>query len=108
MIWVTVVLVVLAMGGIALVAAGRGAPMVEEHDDRPDVLVPRNRPLEAADLRKVRFSVVFRGYRMSEVDALLDRMASELEAVRGWDPDRSSGPPSDAPPGLQSADPPEE
>ncbi len=82
MIWLTTILVVLAMGGVALVAAGKGAPMVEEHDDRPDALVPTGRRLEGPDLRQVRFSLAFRGYRMSEVDALLDRLAGELEATR--------------------------
>jgi DivIVA domain-containing protein len=69
-----------------MVAAGRGAPMVEEYDDRPDALVPATRPLEAADLRRVRFSLGFRGYRMSEVDALLSRLAAEMEAGRPWEP----------------------
>ena len=86
MIWLTTILVVLAMGGIAVVAAGGGRPMVEEYDDRPDALVPAGRPLEPADLRRVRFSLAFRGYRMSEVDALLDRMARELAATRTWQP----------------------
>lgn len=80
MIWLTTVLVVLAMGGIALVAAGRGAPMVEEYDDRPDVVVPSG-ALRGPDLRGVRFAVTFRGYRMSEVDALLDRLAEQLDAA---------------------------
>ena len=40
----------------------------------------RTGPLAGDDLRRVRFSLAFRGYRMSEVDALLDRLATELEA----------------------------
>lgn len=81
MMWFFAILVVLAMGGIAVVAAGRGAPMAEEYDDRPDALVPADGPLAADDLRRVRFSLAFRGYRMSEVDALLDRLAGDLEAA---------------------------
>ncbi|MBF4764223.1 DivIVA domain-containing protein [Nocardioides islandensis] len=77
--WFFAILVVLAMGGIAMVAAGRGTPMSREYDDRPDVLVPRDRTLVGDDLRTVRFSLAFRGYRMSEVDALLDRLAREME-----------------------------
>jgi DivIVA domain-containing protein len=34
--------------------------------------------LRAEDLRQVRFPLAFRGYRMSEVDALLDRLADQL------------------------------
>jgi DivIVA domain-containing protein len=41
--------------------------------------VPASGPLTGEDLRRVRFSLAFRGYRMSEVDALLDRMATDLE-----------------------------
>jgi DivIVA domain-containing protein len=77
--WFFAVLVVLAMGGVAVVAAGRGAPLAEVYDDRPDALVPAEGPLTAADLRRVRFSIALRGYRMSEVDALLDRLATERE-----------------------------
>jgi DivIVA domain-containing protein len=77
--WFFAILVVLAMGGIAMVAAGRGTPMSREYDDRPDVLVPRDRTLVGDDLRTVRFSLAFRGYRMAEVDALLDRLAREME-----------------------------
>jgi DivIVA domain-containing protein len=77
--WFFAILIVLALGGVALVAAGRGAPLAEVYDDRPDADVPASGRLRAADLRRVRFSLAFRGYRMSEVDALLDRLASELE-----------------------------
>ena len=79
MMWFFAVLVVLAMGGVALLAAGKGAPLAEVYDDRPDAVVPAEGPLTAADLRRVRFSIALRGYRMSEVDALLDRLASERE-----------------------------
>jgi DivIVA domain-containing protein len=79
MMWLFAILVVLAMGGIAMVASGRGTPMAHAYDDRPDVVVPRDRDLGAGDLRTVRFSLAFRGYRMSEVDSLLDRLAREME-----------------------------
>jgi DivIVA domain-containing protein len=79
MMWFFAVLVVLAMGGVALLAAGKGAPLAEVYDDRPDAVVPAEGPLTAADLRRVCFSIALRGYRMSEVDALLDRLASERE-----------------------------
>ena len=74
MMWFFAILLVLVMGAIAMVASGRGTPMALEHDDRPDVSVPAGR-LVGDDLRRVRFSLAFRGYRMSEVDALLDRLA---------------------------------
>ena len=79
MMWFFAILVVLALGGVALLAAGRGAPLAEVYDDRPDSSVPATGPLGAEDLRRVRFSLAFRGYRMSEVDTLLDRLARQLE-----------------------------
>lgn len=82
MMWVFAVLIVLAMGGVALLASGRGEPMAPAYDDRPDALVPAARPVRADDLRRVRFSLALRGYRMSEVDALLTRLAREMEGER--------------------------
>lgn len=87
MMWVFAIMIVLVMGVIAMLAAGRGEPMAPAYDDRPDVVVPQDRPLTAQDLRGVRFSLALRGYRMSEVDALLDRLASEMggDAVESAD-----------------------
>jgi DivIVA domain-containing protein len=79
MMWFFAILVVLALGGVALVAAGSGAPLAPAYDDRPDVDVPAGRDLTGADLRRLRFGVVVRGYRMAEVDALLARMAAQLD-----------------------------
>jgi DivIVA domain-containing protein len=79
MSWFFAVVVVAVIGGIVVVAAGRGGSMAETFDDRPDSRVPADRPLTAHDVRRVRFGTVFRGYRMSEVDALLDRLAAEME-----------------------------
>lgn len=81
MTWFFGIVVVLALGAIALVASGHGTPMVDEYDDRRDALVPTGE-LSATDLRRVRFSLGFRGYRMSEVDALLRRLADQLEGDR--------------------------
>ncbi|TCJ21173.1 DivIVA domain-containing protein [Nocardioides jejuensis] len=78
--WFFAILVVLALGGVALVASGRGEPLAPAYDDRPDVVLPAGRRLVGEDLRRVRFGVVLRGYRMSEVDALLVRLADQLEA----------------------------
>ena len=79
MMWLFAILIVLAMGGVAMVAAGRGGSMARAYDDRPDVVLPDDRPLGARDLRTVRFPLAVRGYRMSDVDDLLARLATELE-----------------------------
>jgi DivIVA domain-containing protein len=83
MMWFFAILVVLALGAVAVVAAGRGTPMQPAYDDAPDALVPADGPLTAADLRRVRFPIALRGYRMAEVDALLDRLAEEREEAEG-------------------------
>jgi DivIVA domain-containing protein len=69
-----------------MVASGRGGSMAPAYDDRPDLALPEGRPLAAQDLRTVRFPLALRGYRMSDVDAVLARLATELE-----DRDDSSG-----------------
>ncbi len=79
MTWFFAILVVALLGGVAVVATGRGGSMAEVFDDRPDAEVPADSALTAGDLRRVTFSTVFRGYRAAEVDALLDRLAAELE-----------------------------
>ncbi|MGZ4475079.1 MAG: DivIVA domain-containing protein [Nocardioides sp.] len=84
MMWVFAILIVLAMGSIAVIAAGRGTPMQDEYDDRPDAFVPAEDDLIGpGDLKAVRFSLAVRGYRMSEVDALLSRLAKQLEESNG-------------------------
>lgn len=83
MMWLFAILIVLALGGVALLAAGKGRPMAEVYDDRPDATVPRDGALGPDDLRTVRFSLAFRGYRMSEVDTLLDRLADQLADASG-------------------------
>jgi DivIVA domain-containing protein len=82
MMWFFAILIVLAMGGVAAVAAGYGPPMSEEYDARPDAGVRTAEPLDADDLRTVTFSTALLGYRMSEVDTLLHRLATELENER--------------------------
>lgn len=83
MMWFFAILIVLALGAIALLAAGKGTPMKEVYDDRPDLDLPASGPVRSVDLRRVRFSLAFRGYRMSEVDSLLDRLATQLESSEG-------------------------
>jgi DivIVA domain-containing protein len=90
MMWFFAVLVVLAMGGVAAVAAGYGAPLVEEYDDRPDAVVQAEGPLSGADIRRVRFTTALFGYRKSEVDTLLRRVVSELEERQGRDEGQAS------------------
>ena len=56
---------------------------------RPGVRRPRGRaapgrrPVTGDDLRALRFNTAVRGYRASEVDALLERLAAQLDEPRG-------------------------
>lgn len=79
MMWEFAILIVVALGAVALIAAGRSMPLAPPPTDRPELPVPHDRPIGADDLRRVRFSVALRGYRMAEVDALLERLAAEAQ-----------------------------
>ena len=81
MIWFAGILVVLALGAVAVVAAGRGGPLAPAGDDDPAPGLPEEGALSGADLRRVRFPLALRGYRMADVDALLDRLARERDPV---------------------------
>ena len=66
---------------IAVFVFGRGEQLAS--------LPPRTSPTElpdrgitGQDVRSVRFAMAWRGYRMSDVDWALERMANELDAVR--------------------------
>jgi DivIVA domain-containing protein len=69
---------VLAVLFVAAVLATREGPvMADAPQDLPDLGLPSG-PLQARDVEAVRFSMAPRGYRMSEVDEVLDRLAAEL------------------------------
>jgi DivIVA domain-containing protein len=74
------------------------------YDDRPDALVPADGDITASDLRRVRFSLAFRGYRMSEVDALLDRLASEKEQAAADEPTGPAAGPAAGPDAAHGSD----
>ena len=102
MMWFFAILVVLVMGGVAALAAGRGAPMSEAYDDRPDALVPRDGPLGAEHVRKVRFSLAFRGYRMDRLARQLER-AEAAPSEAAADPDMAGqGDVADTPAGREA------
>jgi DivIVA domain-containing protein len=102
MTWFFAVLIVLAMGAVAVVAAGHGAPLGPAYDDRPDVDLPAEGPLTAEDLRGLRLTTAVRGYRTDEVDALIDRLAAQLEQTR--DPGQPGEPGEPGPVGEDLSD----
>ncbi|QCX26774.1 DivIVA domain-containing protein [Nocardioides jishulii] len=78
MMWVFAILMVLVLGVVAAVAAGR-VGFLPPTETRLGAEPPSG-PLSPDDLRGVRFTLALRGYRMDEVDALLDRVAAQWEA----------------------------
>lgn len=70
-----VVLVVLFL--LAAVLTTDRPVLAEAPADVADVALPTG-PVRAQDVAGVRFSLAARGYRMSEVDLVLERLAEEL------------------------------
>ncbi|SOB82245.1 DivIVA domain-containing protein [Streptomyces sp. 1331.2] len=78
MFWVIVVAMAVVVGGAALVALGGGGSMPEAVPDRIAARLPQDRPLGKADVDELRLPMALRGYRMDEVDDVLDRLGAEL------------------------------
>jgi DivIVA domain-containing protein len=74
----------LLVGGLLFLVAsfafGRDEEMVPVLPEGTPLELPDDRPADGRDLRDLRLSVVARGYRMDEVDLLLDRLAEQVDA----------------------------
>jgi DivIVA domain-containing protein len=79
MFWVQLCVVVALLIAVGWVAVGGGGHISGPTPDRPDPAVPETGLLARGDVDQVRFSVGARGYRMDEVDDVLDRLAYEIE-----------------------------
>jgi DivIVA domain-containing protein len=81
LIYLLVVLAVAAMVfAVAALVFGRG----EELAPLPPGATPTRLPageIAGEDVRELRFQQVLRGYRMEEVDWVLDRLADELDRI---------------------------
>lgn len=75
---VLVFLMAAILGAVAVIATGRGGELGRAEPDRPPVRLPDDRMVEPVDLNRLRLPVAFRGYRMADVDRVLDRLAGEL------------------------------
>lgn len=78
MFWLIIAVMVLVVGAAALVALGGGGSLPEAERDRLSVRLPLDRPLVRSDVDTLRFPMALRGYRMDEVDDVLDRLGAEL------------------------------
>ena len=74
---------VLLVGGLLFLLAsfllGRGETQPPADLDRSPVELPDDRAVTGDDVRALQISVALRGYRMSEVDWLLDQFAQALD-----------------------------
>ena len=81
--FVAFVVGVLVVGGLLFLGAsvlmGRGETQPPAELDRSPVELPDDRPVTADDIRSLRISAAFRGYRMTEVDWLIDQFALVLD-----------------------------
>ena len=100
---VLAVAALLFLGASALMGRGETQPPAEL--DRSPVELPDDRPVTGEDVRALQVSVAVRGYRMTEVDWLLEQLAQALEerdeviaALRAERPARAAD--ADTDPGL--------
>ncbi len=76
----TVVGAIVFVGAVAIFGrAGQMAPLPARTSPAQ---LPSRGEVAAQDVRKVRFSLALRGYRMSDVDWTLERVGDELELLR--------------------------
>lgn len=70
--------VVVAAVTLAVVGGGDGGALREAEPERLHDPLPADRPCTRADVEEVRLPPALRGYRMTDVDDVLDRLGAEL------------------------------
>ena len=71
----------LVLVGVAVLLSYLGDTLEDTPEDAPDAGLP-DRQLVADDIPRLRFRVGLRGYRMSDVDAALDRVEAALREAQ--------------------------
>ncbi len=79
---VVLVLVAIVLFGAASLLFGRGEQLPPLPRGTTATVLPAY-AVTGADVDAVKFTQVLRGYKTSEVDWVLDRLARELESLRG-------------------------
>lgn len=81
-VYVVVTLVVAAaLFALSVVVFGRSEMLPPVQKGHTITFLPEG-PIDGDDLRSVRFSMGFRGYRMAEVDWALEQAAREIDVLR--------------------------
>ncbi|MFJ8541411.1 DivIVA domain-containing protein [Streptomyces sp. NPDC093586] len=70
--------VVVAAVTLAVVSGDDSGPLPEAGPDQLRDPLPPDRPVGRADVERLRFPLVLRGYRMADVDDALGRLGAEL------------------------------
>lgn len=80
MFWFLLIALVVVVAAVTLAVVGGGSEAVlpEAEPDRVADALPETRPVVRADIDSLRLPVAPRGYRMAEVDDVLERLAAEL------------------------------
>ncbi|MFD5421564.1 DivIVA domain-containing protein [Streptomyces sp. NPDC127069] len=78
--WFLLIALVVVVAAVTLAVVGGGAEAVlpEAEPDRVADTLPETRPVVREDIDALRLPIAPRGYRMAEVDDVLDRLAAEL------------------------------
>ncbi len=79
---VVLILIALVLFALGSVLFGRGEALPPLPRDTTATVLPAS-GVTGADVDAVKFSQTLRGYKTSEVDWVLDRLAQELDLVRG-------------------------
>ncbi|MEU9121435.1 DivIVA domain-containing protein [Streptomyces sp. NPDC048506] len=79
MFWFLLIAMVVVVAAVTLVVVGGdGGGLRDSEPDRLSDPLPEDRPVGRADVEAVRLPVAVRGYRMDDVDDVLDRLGAEL------------------------------
>ncbi|MFH8443816.1 DivIVA domain-containing protein [Streptomyces sp. NPDC018026] len=70
--------VVVAAVTLAVVGGGESGALPDAAPERVRDALPPDRPVGRADVERLRFPLVVRGYRMADVDDALGRLGAEL------------------------------
>lgn len=69
---------VAVVAAVAMAVLGESGPLRDADTDRLEDRLPADRPLVRSDIDAVRLPTAVRGYRMLDVDEVLDRLGAEL------------------------------
>jgi hypothetical protein len=76
--WFMLIALVAVVAAVALAVLGDGGVLRDVEPDRVDDRLPPERPVGRADVERLRLPVTVRGYRMVDVDDVLERLGAEL------------------------------